>query len=149
MSRSPRRWSRVLREWLAVHPGGPHLFCHGGHVFRSKKRSRTTGHQNGEGRATSLKGRLATVKDREAPEPSELTRDEVSDHLRRSLAGSKWEVVRGFHVLRHSFISNCAAKGVDQRLIEAWAGHMTAETSRRYRHLIPSTEAQAIASVFS
>ena len=98
-----------LGEWLKVHPGGPHLFCHGGHVFRSKKRSRTTGHQNGVNRATSLKGRLATVREREAPEPSILTGDEVADHLGRSLAGSKWVVVRRYHVLRHSFISNCAA----------------------------------------
>jgi len=28
-----------------------------------------------------------------------------------------WEVLRGWHVLRHSFISNCASRGVDQRLL--------------------------------
>ena len=36
----------VLEEWLRQHPGGPALFCHAGEVFRSKKRSRTTGHQD-------------------------------------------------------------------------------------------------------
>ena len=41
----------VLKEWLAAHPGGPQLFCHAGEVGRSKKRSRTTGHQSGPGRA--------------------------------------------------------------------------------------------------
>src|SRR3712207_8603670 len=54
----------------------------------------------------------------------------------------------GYHVLRHSFVSNCAAAGVDQRLIDAWVGHTTEEMRRRYRHLIPSVEQQAIRSVF-
>ena len=36
---------KMLRKWLAVHPGGPHLFCHGELVERSRKRSRTTGHK--------------------------------------------------------------------------------------------------------
>ena len=39
--------------------------------------------------------------------------------------GSKWQVLLGWHVLRHSFASNCAAKGVDQRLIDEWMGHQT------------------------
>ena len=59
----------VLKEWLAVHPGGPALFCHAGTVARSKKRSRTTGHQNEKNRPSSLKGRMATVKKREQPAP--------------------------------------------------------------------------------
>ncbi len=54
----------VLREWLAVHPGGPALFCHAGTVARSKKRSRTTGHQNEKKRPSSLKGRMAGVRKR-------------------------------------------------------------------------------------
>ena len=33
---------RTLEEWLATHPGGPSLFCHGGEVRHSKKRSRST-----------------------------------------------------------------------------------------------------------
>lgn len=139
----------VLREWLAIHPGGPHLFCQAGAVARSKKRSPTTGHKNGAARPTTLKGRMASVSPRESFGIAPLTRDEISHHLERTLAETRWGVVRGFHVLRHSFISNCAARGVDQRLIEAWAGHMTPETSRRYRHLIPSAESQAIRSVFT
>jgi len=55
----------VLRDWLAVHPGGPALFCHAGTVVRSTKRSRTTGHQNEKKRPSFLKGRMATVKKRE------------------------------------------------------------------------------------
>ncbi len=138
----------VLRDWLAVHPGGQFLFCHEEEVFRSKKRSRTTGHQ-GKRRATTQKGRMSSVRTRTQPPQSAITRDEAHDHFQRTIAGSKWAVLRGWHLLRHSFISNCAAKAVDQRLIDAWVGHTTEEMRRRYRHLIPSIENQAIRSVFS
>jgi integrase len=138
----------VLKEWLAVHPGGPSLFCQGGEVGRSRKRSRTTGHKGEKTRVSSLKGRLANVRKREAPAASAITKDEAHDHLKRTLAGSKWEVIPGWHCLRHSFISACASKGVDQRLIDEWTGHSTEEQRKRYRHLYPSTQQQAIASVF-
>jgi integrase len=139
---------KVLKAWLAIHPGGPALFCHAGTVARSKKRSRTTGHQNEKKRPSSLKGRMATVKKREQPAQTPLTRNEVHDHFKRVLAGSKWERMRGLHCLRHSFISACASKGVDQRLVEEWAGHMNEATSKRYRHLYPSTQQEAITRVF-
>jgi integrase len=61
---------------------------------------------------------------------------------------SKWEVMRGWHVLRHSFCSNCAAKGIDQRLIDEWMGHETEEMRRRYRHLFPDVQQAAIEAVF-
>ncbi|CAN5911964.1 hypothetical protein BH23PLA1_BH23PLA1_39750 [soil metagenome] len=139
----------VLRVWLAEHPGGAYLFCHAGEVERSKKRSRTTGHQHGEGRASSLKGRLATVRERyERPDSGPLTKKKAHDHFKRTLAGSKWAVLRGWHVLRHSFISACASRGIDQRLIDEWVGHTTEEMRRRYRHLYPSVQRRAIASVF-
>jgi integrase len=139
---------QVLREWLAVHPGGPTLFCHAGTVERSKKRSRTTGHQSQKKRPSSLKGRMATVKGRGQPAPAALTRNEVHDHFKRVLAGTKWEPMRGLHCLRHSFISACASRGVDQRLVQEWAGHMNEATSKRYRHLYPSTQQEAITRVF-
>jgi integrase len=138
----------VLKDWLTVHPGGRDLFCHEGEVFRSKKRSRTTGHQSDNVRPSSLKGRMATVRPRERPAQAAITRDEAHDHFGRTLSGGKWEVLRGWHVLRHSFISNCAAKGVDQRLIDDWVGHTTEEMRKRYRHLVPSVEKKAIRSVF-
>lgn len=56
--------------------------------------------------------------------------------------------MRGLHTLRHSFVSACASAGVDQRLVEEWAGHMSADMSRRYRHLYPSTQQAAIQGVF-
>ena len=98
----------VLKEWLSVHPGGPHLFSISGVVGRSKKRSRTTGHKSDKTRPTSLKGRMATVQVRRESNPwRALSIKEAHDHFKRTLAGSKWQVVKGWHVLRHSFISAC------------------------------------------
>jgi integrase len=84
--------AEVLQEWLAVHPGGQSLFSQEAAVTRSKTK-----------RAASMP----------------VTRDEAHDHFKRTLAGSKWRVMRGWHVLRHSFASNCAANRVDQRLIDS------------------------------
>lgn len=56
-------------------------------VFRSKKRSRTTGHANGKQRPKSLKGLMASVSDRERPGILPLTINEVSDHFRRTIQG--------------------------------------------------------------
>jgi integrase len=137
-----------LKEWLAIHPGGRALFCHAGTVARGKKRSCTTGHQNEKQRPSSLKGRMASVKNRERPAQAALTRNEVHDHFKRALMGTKWEMVRGLHTLWHSFISACASKGVDQRLVQEWAGHINEATSKRYRHLYPSTQQEAIRGVF-
>jgi len=61
---------------------------------------------------------------------------------------SKWCVIKGWHVLRHSFISACAAKAIDQRFIDEWVGHCSEAMRRRYRHLYPSVQAAAINRVF-
>jgi integrase len=140
--------SAVLRDWLEGHPGGPYLFAQAEEVFRSKKRSRTTGHANGPARPKSLKGRLVGVSDRERPGILPLTIHEVSDHFRRTVNGGNRSVVPGLHCLRHSFISACASKGLDQRIIDEWVGHQTDEQRRRYRHLYPSVQQAAIKSVF-
>ena len=76
---------KVLRAWLAVHPGGPKLFCQAGEIPRSKKRSRTTGHQSPKNRPSSLKDRMATVKKRRQPAETALTCNEVHDHFKRVL----------------------------------------------------------------
>jgi integrase len=110
----------AIRDWLAIHPGGQYLFCQTA-VVRSK-----------------------THRD----EPIAITRDEAHDHFRRALSGSPWSVLRGWHVLRHSFASNCAAAGIDQRVINEWMGHQTDEMVRRYRHLFPDQQRQAIDQVF-
>ncbi len=137
----------ILQEWQQLDPGGRNLFAQPERVNRSKKRSRTTGHI-GKDRPGASKGRLAGVRLRERPGILPLTEDEAGQHLNRTLAGSDWEFVRGYHVLRHSFISACASRGIDQRLIDEWVGHQTDEQRRRYRHLYPGVQAEAIRSVF-
>jgi integrase len=50
----------------------------------------------------------------------------------------------GFHTYRHSFASNLAAAGVDQRIIDEFMGHTTEAMRKRYRHLFPSRKKEAI-----
>ena len=52
----------------------------------------------------------------------------------------------GFHTYRHSFASNLAAAGVDQRVIDEFMGHQTESMRRRYRHLFPQARRSAIES---
>jgi integrase len=85
----------------------------------------------------------------ESPTPRSISTKMAHRHLRWSLAKSKWSVIRGWHIFRHGFVSACASKGIDQRLIQTWCGHMSAETSARYSHLYPSTQRTAIDSVFN
>jgi integrase len=77
----------------------------------------------------------------------------ITDHyatkiMLGSVRHSKWSVISGWHCLRHSFISNCAARGVDQRLIDHWVGHTTEAMRRRYSHLLPEVSQSALLSVF-
>ena len=77
-----------------------------------------------------------------------LDPDQASRRLSRVLSNSKWSVLRGWHVFRHSFISNCASRGVDQRFIDEWVGHQTDDQRRRYRHLFPESQLEAIELAF-
>jgi integrase len=138
----------VLGGWLAAHPGGPYLFRHSGTVGRSRKRSPTTVYANGKERPTTNEGRLATVRERELPDASPLTENEAADHFARTVRDGEWSVVPGWHALRHSFASICASRGIDQRLINAWMGHQTAEQQRRYQHLFPQKQQEAIREAF-
>jgi integrase len=140
---------RVMWDWLSAHPGGPHSFCHGGVVPQSRKRSETTGHQSCESRAKSYAERIAGVRERsDRPGPAPLTGSEANDHFKRALAGSRWAVVRGFHVFRHSFASNLAAAGERQERIDEMMGHQTEEMRRRYRHLFPEETRSALQKAF-
>lgn len=88
-------------------------------------------------------------RDRKArPDEDAVSPDEASHHLEQTLLNSKWEKIRGWHIFRHSFISNCAAKGIDQRMIDRWSGHQTDEMRMRYTHLFPDSQRQAIQLVF-
>lgn len=74
--------------------------------------------------------------------------DEAGWHFVQTVRGSKWAVLRGWHVLRHSFASNLAAKGVDQRFIDEFLGHQTEAQRRRYRHLFPHQQREVLCQVF-
>ncbi|HYV39715.1 MAG TPA: tyrosine-type recombinase/integrase [Gemmataceae bacterium] len=113
--------TEVLRDWLSIRPKAAHLFCQAERVTRSKTR------RDG---------------------PTALTTNEAHDHFRRTLADSKWKVLRGYHVLRHSFISALASEGVDQRVIDEVVGHQSEEQRKRYRHLYPGVMREAIKRVF-
>lgn len=81
-------------------------------------------------------------------ESSTLTPKEVEGGFASGVRNSKWNVMKGWHTLRHSFISALASNGVDQRLIDDFVGHQTEEQRRRYRHLYPSIQQEALRSVF-
>ncbi|MCL4204901.1 MAG: tyrosine-type recombinase/integrase [Pirellulaceae bacterium] len=110
---------KVMRAWFEAHPGGPFTFC-------QPKLA-----------AQGARGGSAPIK-----------ADQAQEHLKRVLAKSKWARLRGWHVLRHSFISNCALKAIDQRIIDSFVGHTTEEMRRRYTHLFPSAKKAAIDAVF-
>jgi integrase len=137
----------ILKEWLADHPGGDLLFAAPEMVAGSKKRSLTTGHLSKD-RPGKMSERLANVRERERPGLLPITEEEAHYHLKQTLKGSEWEVVKGYHVLRHGFLSACASRGIDQRYIDEWAGHSTEEQRRRYRHLAPNLQSEKLKSVF-
>lgn len=61
----------------------------------------------------------------------------MTHHWKQAMEGSKWEILKGWHVLRHSFASICESRGVREATISAWMGHATEEMRARYRHLFP------------
>ena len=75
-------------------------------------------------------------------------KDAKTRDRKESKRRTKWSVVKGYHVLRHSFISALANKGIDQRIIDELVGHQTEAMRRRYRHLYPQTIGDAIQQVF-
>lgn len=130
----------VLQDWLSVHPGGTFLFSQQAFVEGTK---------HSHARRTRTKTVAVATTNEKPTVVVPVTPDDAYQQFRDALAGSKWNVLRGWHVLRHSFISGCASKGIDQRLVQSWAGHMSAEMNRRYAHLYPSTQQEALASVFA
>jgi integrase len=81
--------------------------------------------------------------------PNRQLTDSVSRKaFRRAVRKTKWNVIRGYHVFRHSFVSAMASAGIDQRVIDEMTGHQTDEMRRRYRHLAPAIQRAALAAVF-
>ena len=81
-------------------------------------------------------------------EGQSITPREAHNYFRRAVRTSKWNVLKGWHVFRHSFISALASKGVDQRVIDDMVGHSTDEQRRRYRHLYPDIKQKAVQDLF-
>ncbi len=81
-------------------------------------------------------------------EGSEISPDQAHEYFKHAVAKSKWDRIRGWHCLRHTFISNLACAGIDQRLIDSFVGHSTDSMRRRYRHLFPDVKQAALISVF-
>jgi integrase len=67
-----------------------------------------------------------------------LSPDQAFELFNRAVQGSKWEVIEGYHVLRHSLASNLASRGETQPNIRAVLGHVTEAMEARYRHMFPA-----------
>lgn len=112
----------IMKVWFNVHPGGQFTIM--------------------------LPANMANSRNKH-PVPSPLTPDQAHDHFGRAVEGSKWTVLRGWHVLRHSFCSNCARRGVPDSFIDAWMGHRGDEAiKKRYRHLFPCDNKAFMSSLF-
>jgi integrase len=66
-----------------------------------------------------------------------------------TLKGSRFSVMPGWHTLRHSFASILASKGIDQRVINKFLGHMDDKTVDRYRHLYRETGREAVETLLA
>jgi integrase len=106
----------TMKQWLSVHPGGLLTFCKEADLNRGRERH----------------------------EIVSIDKHAARKHFKLTFRGSRWAKLRGYHVFRHSFASNLAAQGVDQRIIDAFLGHQTEEMRCRYRHLLPQTGRAAI-----
>ena len=66
----------------------------------------------------------------------------------RFVGKHKWSVLKGYHVFRHSYASNLARAGVDERVIGELMGHQTEAMRRRYRHFFPDQRRDAVRKLF-
>ncbi len=102
--------AETMREWFANHPGGPY----------------------------TIAAPLMMPRRKERKSFSTMTVHEAHHHFKHPLRESKWSVIRGFHVLRHSFGSNLArSEKVPRDTIAKWMGHTTEEMKDLYQHLFP------------
>jgi len=73
---------------------------------------------------------------------SPTTRDRVIKAIRAAQRAAR--VAEGVHILRHTFCSHLAMKGVSARAIQELAGHADLGTTQRYMHLSPAATEEAI-----
>lgn len=104
------RLRKIIEEWLDVHPGGPYTI-----------------------QSPRLMPMRKPIEDFKG-----LTVDAAHWHFEATLSWSKWSVVNGFHVLRHSFGSNLIRSGkVPSDVVAKWMGHTSMEMRELYQHLFP------------
>lgn len=72
-----------------------------------------------------------------------LTKDVIKHPLRRTLARAGLRHI-GWHVLRHTFASHLAMRGVPLRTIQELMGHSTITMTLRYAHLAPEVTRDAV-----
>lgn len=115
--------AKIMQEWFRIHPGGTYTIVTPPSMSHRKIRSN---------------------------KPQPLSADQMHDHFTRTLEGSEWEMLRGWHVLRHSFASNCARQGVREAVIDSWMGHSPdSKIKQRYQHLFPEDTQSAMEKLFS
>jgi integrase len=114
---------KVMMDWFKLHPGGVRTIVVPPNLPRSRCK------QDG---------------------PTPMTRNQAHGFFQRTLNGSKWQVLRGWHVLRHSFCSNCARRSFPDTIIDEWMGHRGNEdVKKRYRHLFPSDKKAVMEKLFT
>lgn len=84
------RLREALDGWFKIKPASPFTICHAG-GFRCRV---------------------------DSGDPIEASH--ADKYFSNALTNSKFQYLRGRHVFRHSFCSNCEAKGIDQRVIDSW-----------------------------
>ena len=100
----------IIMAWLKNHPGGRYTIA-APHIVQRRINTKSTDH---------------------------VTCNQAHTHFKTTLKYSKWKVVSGFHVLRHSFGSNLVRTGkVSPDVVAKWMGHTTSEMRELYQHLFP------------
>jgi len=108
---------KIMSEWLEKHPGGMQTIVLPQQMRGQKYRAVPLG----------------------------VTPGKATKHFKTTLKNSEWKVVKGFHVLRHSFGSNLARSGkIPSETIGKWMGHTTEEMRELYQHLFPQDGVEQI-----
>ncbi len=101
-----RLLAEVMKSWFAKHPGGVATIFDPS-LLKQRKSQKDVLH---------------------------LLPKEATKFFKMGLAESKWSVVRGFHVLRHSFASNLLRAGVQRDRIADWMGLWPCSFPQRRRY---------------